>query len=64
MDFTSNKNNNNASENNTENTHQIVDSSDSYNVKETEERQSRELKAGLHPLKVLQQKTLIIIFYY
>lgn len=56
MDFTSSKNNNNASENNTENTHQIVDSSDSYNVKETEERQSRELKAGLHPLKVLQKK--------
>ncbi|CAK8566829.1 unnamed protein product [Lathyrus sativus] len=42
--------------NNSEISHQIADSSsqlasDSHNIKETEERQARELKAGLHPLK-------------
>jgi translation initiation factor 4E len=59
MDFTSGKNSSeNNNNNNAENANQIVDSSssqfasDSYNVKETEERQARELKAGLHPLKV------------
>jgi translation initiation factor 4E len=55
MDFTSGKNS--SENNNAENANQIVDpssqfASDSYNVKETEERQARELKAGLHPLKV------------
>jgi hypothetical protein len=57
MDFTSGKNSSENNNNNAENANQIVDSSsqfasDSYNVKETEERQARELKAGLHPLKV------------
>ncbi|MCI84641.1 eukaryotic translation initiation factor NCBP-like [Trifolium medium] len=57
MDFTSGKNSSENNNNNAENAHQIVDScsqfgSDSYNVKETEERQARELEAGLHPLKV------------
>lgn len=42
--------------NNTENPQQIVDSSSTLssdaNKKEAEERQARDLKAGLHPLKV------------
>lgn len=57
MDFTSGKNASENNNTNSENAHQIVDSSsqfasDSYSTKETEERQARELKAGLHPLKV------------
>lgn len=72
MDFTSAKNasENNNNNNNSENSHQIADSSpqlasDSHNIKETEERQSRELKAGLHPLKVLRKhfKNLISVSY-
>lgn len=57
MDFTSGKNASENNNNNSENSQQIADSSsqlasDSFNIKETEERQARELKAGLHPLKV------------
>jgi len=59
MDFTAEKKESeNNSANNPENAHQTLDSSSQLasaidsNSKETEERQSRELKAGLHPLKV------------
>lgn len=45
--------NNNNNINNPESAHQLVDSSSpDSNNKEIEERQARELKAGLHPLKV------------
>lgn len=58
MDLTAEKkesenNNNNNNINNPESAHQLVDSSSpDSNNKEIEERQARELKAGLHPLKV------------
>jgi len=58
MEFTAEKESESNSANNPENAHQTLDSSSQLasaldsNSKETEERQSRELKAGLHPLKV------------
>ena len=67
MEFTVEKELENNSANNPENAHQSLDSSSQLasaldsNSKETEERQSRELKAGLHPLKVF---SLTFIFRF
>ena len=68
MDFTAEKK---ESESNTENAHpttldsssQLASALDSNN-KEIEERQARELKAGLHPLKVPLSLTHTLLFSF
>lgn len=63
-DQQNNNNNNSEKNNNTSYAQALVDSHD-YNNKESDEfreRQARDLKAGLHPLKVFSLLSVYIIY--
>lgn len=65
-DQQNNNSNNSEKNNNTSYAQALVDSHD-YNNKESDEfreRQARDLKAGLHPLKVFSLLSVYIIYIY